>query len=148
MGQLTEKTSHDVSDDIFQMMSRILDEVRQMVRSFLMHEVKKSDLDERVRNLAAAAFPDPSQHIMQSHYARAATGLLCQILKDNDKVIAEETVPEKNSFLRLGDVLGEDVAGEDIDQDAYLYPLSKVKHVPYYELYIFSMLNLVPDGLL
>lgn len=89
MGQLTEKTSHDVSDDIFQMMSRILDEVRQMVRSFLMHEVKKSDLDERVRNLAAAAFPDPSQHIMQSHYARAATGLLCQILKDNDKVIAE-----------------------------------------------------------
>ncbi|KAK1388681.1 hypothetical protein POM88_016859 [Heracleum sosnowskyi] len=60
-----EKTSpHDnvIADEIYSRMSTILDDVRQMVCSLPMREVKKSDLDERVRNLAAAALPDPSQH--------------------------------------------------------------------------------------
>lgn len=39
-------------------------------------------------------------------------------------VRVQETMPEKNVFLRLGDVVGEDVAGEDVDQDAFMYPLS------------------------
>ncbi|KAK1382806.1 hypothetical protein POM88_020541 [Heracleum sosnowskyi] len=77
-----EKTSvHDnaITDEIYSRMLTILDEVRQMVCSFPMREVKKSDLDERVRNLAAAALPDRNQHALQSHYVRAATGLLRQI---------------------------------------------------------------------
>ncbi|KAK1371028.1 hypothetical protein POM88_037120 [Heracleum sosnowskyi] len=59
-----EKTSpHDnaIADEIYSRMSTILDDVRHMVCSLPIREVKKSDLDERVRNLAAAALPDPSQ---------------------------------------------------------------------------------------
>ncbi|KAK1372816.1 hypothetical protein POM88_029009 [Heracleum sosnowskyi] len=122
-----EKTSpHDnaIADEIYSRMSMILDDVRQMVCSLPMREVKKSDLDERVRNLAAAALPDPSQLALQSHYVRAATGLLRQILKDNNKVIAEENLPEK--ALLVHDV-GNDEANynkEDVDEDAHMFPLS------------------------
>ncbi|KAK1353912.1 hypothetical protein POM88_052277 [Heracleum sosnowskyi] len=62
-----EKTSpHDnvIADEIYSKMSTILDDVRQMVCSLPMREVKKSDLDECMRNLAAAALPDPSQHAL------------------------------------------------------------------------------------
>ncbi|KAK1381830.1 hypothetical protein POM88_019565 [Heracleum sosnowskyi] len=123
-----EKTSsHDnaVADEIYSRMSTILDEVRQMVSSLPMREVKKSDLDERVRNLAAAALPDPSQHALQSHYVRAATGLLGRILKDNDKVIAEEDLPEK--ALLLHDAENDKTTNynqEDVDEDAHMFPLS------------------------
>lgn len=50
----------NVPDEIYLIMSTILDEVRQMVRSLPMREVKQSVLDEKVTNLVAAAFPDPS----------------------------------------------------------------------------------------
>ncbi|KAK1399968.1 hypothetical protein POM88_009831 [Heracleum sosnowskyi] len=127
-----EKTSpHDnaIADEIYSMMSMILDEVRQMVCSFPMREVKKSDLDERVRNLAAAALPDPSQHASQSHYVRAATGLLRQILKDNDKVIAEENLPLSYISLLVHDAGNDEAANynqEDVDEDAHMFPLSYI----------------------
>ncbi|KAK1380984.1 hypothetical protein POM88_027728 [Heracleum sosnowskyi] len=123
-----EKTfPHDnaIADEIYSRMSTILDDVRQMVCSLPMREVKKSDLDERVRNLAAAALPDPSQHSLQSHYVRAATGLLRQILKDNDKVIAEENLSEK--ALLVHDAGNDEAANynkEDVDEDAHMFSLS------------------------
>ncbi|KAK1395920.1 hypothetical protein POM88_005783 [Heracleum sosnowskyi] len=122
-----EKTSpHDnaIADEIYSRMSTILDDVRQMVCSLPMREVKKSDLDERLRNLADATLPDPIQLALQLHYVRAATGLLRQILKDNNKVIVEENLPEK--ALLVHDV-GNDEANynkEDVDEDAHMFPLS------------------------
>ncbi|KAK1382808.1 hypothetical protein POM88_020543 [Heracleum sosnowskyi] len=106
-------------------MSTILVEVRQMACSFPMLKVKKSDLDESVRNLAAAAFPDRSQHALQSHYVRAATDLLCQILKDNDKVIAEENVLEK--ALLVHDPRNDEATDynqEDVDEDVHMFHVS------------------------
>ncbi|KAK1353668.1 hypothetical protein POM88_052033 [Heracleum sosnowskyi] len=79
-------------DTFYRMMSTIVDEVRQMVHSLPMREVKKSVLDQELRNLATAAFLEPNQQSLQSHYIRTAGGLLPLILKDNDKVIVEEEV--------------------------------------------------------
>ena len=46
-------------------------------------------MDEEVHKLATAAFSDPSQKTLQTHYEKAAAGLIHLILKDNDKVIVE-----------------------------------------------------------
>ncbi|KAK1384036.1 hypothetical protein POM88_021771 [Heracleum sosnowskyi] len=123
-----EKTSsHDnaIADEIYSWMSTILDEVRQMVCFFPMREVNKSDLDECVRNLATTALPDPIHHALQSHYVRVATGLLRQILKDNDKVIAEENLPEKALLVHdAGNDEATDYNQEDVDEDARMFPLS------------------------
>ncbi|KAK1361665.1 hypothetical protein POM88_046139 [Heracleum sosnowskyi] len=114
-----------VPDGIYSMMSTILDQVRQMVRSLPMREVKKSVLDEEVHYLATAEFPDPSQHSMHNHYARAANGLLGQILKDNDKIIIEETLTEKAVVLgSTCDIEDEDPNNnEDEDREAHNFPL-------------------------
>ncbi|KAK1397846.1 hypothetical protein POM88_007709 [Heracleum sosnowskyi] len=85
-------------DKFYQMMSTILDEVRQMIRSLPMREVKQSILDQELRNLATAAFPDPNQKSLQTHYIRTAGGLLPQILKDAEKVIVEEEVLSEKSM--------------------------------------------------
>lgn len=79
----------NVQDVICPEMSKILDEVRQKVRSLPMREMKQSVLDEKVHNLAAAGFVDPGQHLLQTHYAWEANGRLLLILKENDKIIAE-----------------------------------------------------------
>ncbi|KAK1365111.1 hypothetical protein POM88_040672 [Heracleum sosnowskyi] len=86
--------SHDsasvaLPDKFYQMMSTILDEVRHMIRSLPVGEVKQSILDQELRNLATAAFPDPNQQSLHTHYIRTAGGLLPQILKDANKVIVE-----------------------------------------------------------
>ncbi|KAK1383016.1 hypothetical protein POM88_020751 [Heracleum sosnowskyi] len=81
--------SFALPDQFYRMMSTILDEVRQMVRSLPMREVKQSVLDHELHNLATAAFPEPNQQSLQSHYIRIAGGLLPLILKDSDKVIVE-----------------------------------------------------------
>lgn len=75
----------------FMIMLNILDEVGQMVVPLPMLEVTQPVLNEGVRKLAAAAFPDPGQYSLWTYYVRAATGLLRQILKDNYKVIVEVT---------------------------------------------------------
>ncbi|KAK1382665.1 hypothetical protein POM88_020400 [Heracleum sosnowskyi] len=114
-----------VPDGIYSMMSTILDQVRQMVRSLPMREVKKFVLDEEVHYLATAEFPDPSQHSMHNHYVRAANGLLGQILKDNDKIIIEETLTEKAVVLgSTCDIEDEDPNNnEDEDREAHNFPL-------------------------
>ncbi|KAK1381297.1 hypothetical protein POM88_028041 [Heracleum sosnowskyi] len=76
-------------------MSKILDAVRQMVRSLPTHEVKQSVLDEQVRNLATATFLDPSQQSKQMLYVWTTSSLLPQVLKDSDRIIVEETSSEK-----------------------------------------------------
>ncbi|KAK1383014.1 hypothetical protein POM88_020762 [Heracleum sosnowskyi] len=81
--------SFALPDQFYRMMLTILDEVRQMVRSLPMREVKQSVLDQELHNLATAAFPEPNQQSLQSHYIRTAGGLLPLILKDSDKVILE-----------------------------------------------------------
>lgn len=52
----------------------------------------------------------------------AATGLLRQILKDNDKVIVEETA--QKALLVHDTDNDESDKNEDVDQDAHMYPLS------------------------
>ncbi|KAK1364160.1 hypothetical protein POM88_039721 [Heracleum sosnowskyi] len=109
-----------VPDDIYKMMSTILDQVRQMVRSLPMREVKQSVLDEEVRKLATSKFPDPSQHSLQMHYIRATSGLLHLILEDNDKIIGEATVVDGMKAVMEGGTS----KNEDEDQEAFMYPLA------------------------
>lgn len=121
----TKKSSDDlvdVSDDIYFMMLKILDEVRQVVRSLPMRKVKQSLLDKEVRNLAAAAFPELIQQSLQTHFVRTATSLLRLILKDNDKVIVEEALPKKAVGDNMKTVMV-DSAGNNEDEDAHLFPL-------------------------
>ncbi|XP_074331478.1 uncharacterized protein LOC141668485 [Apium graveolens] len=79
----------DVLNNIYLMMSEILNDVRQMVCSLPSREVKQSVLDKEVHKLATASLPDPSQQSMLNHYLRTASGLLGHILKNNDKIIVE-----------------------------------------------------------
>lgn len=116
----------NVPDDICKMMSTILDQVRQMVRSLPMREVKQSILDEEVRKLATSKFPYPSQHSLQIHYIRATSGLLHLILEDNDKIIEEETLSKKATVADGTKAVmeGGTSRNEDQDQEAFMYPLA------------------------
>ncbi|KAK1352565.1 hypothetical protein POM88_053262 [Heracleum sosnowskyi] len=87
--KMDSHTSVALPDQIYGMMSTILDEVSQMVRSLPMREVKQSVLDQELRNLATAALPELNQQSLHSRYIRTAGGLLPLILKGNDKVIVE-----------------------------------------------------------
>ncbi|KAK1401215.1 hypothetical protein POM88_000820 [Heracleum sosnowskyi] len=117
-------------DQIYGMMSTILDEVRQMVRSLPMREVKQSVLDQELRNLATAALPEPNQQSLHSHYIRTAGGLLPLILKDNDNVIVEdEVLSEKAMVVRMAAKVDKAVEvdrtmDDDEDIEAEKYPLA------------------------
>ncbi|KAK1365444.1 hypothetical protein POM88_041005 [Heracleum sosnowskyi] len=90
--QTVQPAPVDIPDDIFTMMSKILDAVQQMVRSLPTHEVKQFVLDEQVRNLATATFPDPSQQSKKILYVRTTSSLLPQVLKDSDRIIVEMSI--------------------------------------------------------
>ncbi|KAL8146370.1 hypothetical protein AgCh_004201 [Apium graveolens] len=81
-----------VPDEIYKIMSEILDGVWQMVLSLPTREVKHSVLEEEVRKLAYVALPDPSQQSLHNHYVPTLSGLLGPILKNNDNIIVEDTV--------------------------------------------------------
>ncbi|KAK1375588.1 hypothetical protein POM88_031781 [Heracleum sosnowskyi] len=115
-------------DKFYQMMSTILDEVRQMIRSLPMREVKQSILDQELRNLATAAFPDPNQKSLQTHYIRTAGGLLPQILKDAEKVIVEvlsDKAMEVDKTAEVDKVVEVNrTVDNDEDLEAEKYPLA------------------------
>ncbi|KAK1361943.1 hypothetical protein POM88_046417 [Heracleum sosnowskyi] len=121
--QTMQLASVDIPDDIFTMMSKILDTVQQMVRSLPTHEVKQSVLDEQVRNLATATFPDPSQQSKQMLYVRTASSLLPQVLKDNDRIIVEETLSEKAKGKKTAVLDNRGHNEREEDPDAHLFPL-------------------------
>ncbi|KAK1365450.1 hypothetical protein POM88_041011 [Heracleum sosnowskyi] len=104
-------------------MSNILDAVQQMVRSLPTHEVKQTVLDEQVRNLATATFPDPSQQSKQMLYVRTASSLLPRVLKDSDRIIVEKNLSEKAKGKKAAvlDNRGHNEGEED--PDAHLFPL-------------------------
>ncbi|XP_074377561.1 uncharacterized protein LOC141719080 [Apium graveolens] len=83
----------DVPDEVYMMMSEVLEAVSRMVSSLPTREVKQSVLDVEVHKLAVAGLPNPSQESMCNHYVRTTNGLLGQILKDIDKIILKEMVP-------------------------------------------------------
>ncbi|XP_074325585.1 uncharacterized protein LOC141663693 [Apium graveolens] len=56
-----------VLEEIFMMLSTIFEEARQMGRSLPMREVKQSVLDEKVCDLAAAAFPEPRESAREGY---------------------------------------------------------------------------------
>ncbi|XP_074322079.1 uncharacterized protein LOC141659202 [Apium graveolens] len=114
-----------VPDEICLRMVKILDEMKEMVQSLPMREVKQSVLDENVRNLAAAAFSDPSQHVLQAYYAHAAISLLPLVLKDNDKIIAEESLVEKDTAVDGTKAVKVDDMDDFENEDplAHMYPL-------------------------
>ncbi|XP_017246233.2 uncharacterized protein LOC108217851 [Daucus carota subsp. sativus] len=121
------------------MMSTILCEVDEMVRSMPTREVTQPVVDQELSKLAAATFPDPVQELFRTDYVRAAKGLLSQILKNNDKVIVE--VSQQQQLEGNGkeeqqqpegqpEGKGKEAANteknpyeDDYDVNAFLYPL-------------------------
>ena len=60
-----------------------------MVCALPTREVTQAVLDEELSKLATAAFPNQAQELYQTHYIRAARGMVRKLLMDNDKVIVE-----------------------------------------------------------
>lgn len=73
----------------FLMLPKVLEEVKQMIRSLPAREIKKSVLHEEINKLASTTFPDPSQHSNHSLYVRTTATELSLIMNENDKVILE-----------------------------------------------------------
>ncbi|KAK1359716.1 hypothetical protein POM88_044190 [Heracleum sosnowskyi] len=94
------------------------------------YQMMSTILDEELRNLATAAFPDPNQKSLQTHYIRTTSGLLPQILKDAEKVIVEEEVLSEKA-MEMDKTTEVDKAVEvnrtvdnDEDLEAEKYPLA------------------------
>ncbi|KAL1807148.1 hypothetical protein ACET3Z_030216 [Daucus carota] len=130
----SREASQDVSGHIFGMMSTILCEVDEMVRSLLTREVTQPVVDQQLSKLAAATFPDPVQELFRTDYVRAAKELLSQILKNNDKVIVEVSQQQQlegnGKEQQQPKGKGKEAASteknpyeDDYDVDAFLYPL-------------------------
>ena len=80
---------NEVSDQIYGMMFEMLGNLQLMVCALPTREVTQAVLDEELSKLATAAFPNQAQELYQTHYIRAARGMVRKLLMDNDKVIVE-----------------------------------------------------------
>uniref|UniRef100_A0A161XRK0 Uncharacterized protein n=1 Tax=Daucus carota subsp. sativus TaxID=79200 RepID=A0A161XRK0_DAUCS len=131
----SREASQDISGHIFGMMSTILCEVDEMVRSLPTRQVTQPVVDQELSKLAAATFPGPVQELFRTDYVCAAKGLLSQILKNNDKVIVEVSQQQQlegngKEQQQQPEGKGKEAASteknpyeDDYDVNAFLYPL-------------------------
>ena len=95
--QSNQSSQPTIPDNAYSIIRRVLSEVTNMVRSMKdMIQVPRALLNEKLEDLATAAFPDrtnPLQDSSWNQYMRIASEVIGQVMQNFEKVTVEVTYP-------------------------------------------------------